>query len=314
MKKLIPAYIRIPVIFLIVFFAVEYIVDSGEEWAIAKFPLIAVFLIVFLFLLIAIEVIIGSIDKLIYNLLSEEQKQKLQAQDSVPFAQQIMESSWVQKLTKSKEIEEEDDVMLDHDYDGIKELDNVLPPWWVGLFYVTIIFAIVYLIRFHIVNEYDQASEFESEMASAQLEVEKFKKSSPDVFDYENIEIITDEAPLAQGKALYESSCAACHKSDGGGSIGPNLTDEYWILGGGIKNVFNTIAEGGREGKGMVPWKTTIKPAEIQKIASYVLTLQGTNPPGAKAAEGDKWVDESVESNDESEDNPSNDDTTLVDE
>ncbi len=294
MKKLIPAYIRIPAIFALVFLAVEFVMDSGEEWAVVKYPLITVFLILFLFLLIAIEVIVAAIDRLIYNMLTDEQKQKLQAKETVPLAQSIMQSSWLSKLTKSKEIENEDEVMLEHDYDGIKELDNVLPPWWVGLFYVTIVFGLIYIVRFHIINEYDQASEFETEMAVAQAEVEKYKRASPEVFNFDAVEMLTDAADLEHGRKIYESSCAACHKSDGGGAIGPNLTDEYWILGGGIKNVFNTIMDGGREGKGMVPWKNMIKPADIQKIASYVMTLQGTNPAEAKAPEGDKYVAENI--------------------
>ena len=122
-----------------------------------------------------------------------------------------------------------------------------------------------------------------------------FKSNYSDLLDKEKVTLLTDAASLAEGKKLYETStCAACHKPDGGGSIGPNLTDDHWILGGGIKNVFNTLMEGGREGKGMVAWKATIKPADLQKIASYVISLQGSNPPDAKPAEGDVWVDENT--------------------
>ncbi|MDV7394148.1 c-type cytochrome, partial [Arthrospira platensis SPKY1] len=85
---------------------------------------------------------------------------------------------------------------------------------------------------------------------------------------------------------------AACHRPDGGGSIGPNLTDDYWILGGGIKNIFKTIHDGGRDGKGMVSWVGILKPSEMQQVASYIMTLNGTNPADAKAAEGDVWKEE----------------------
>jgi cytochrome c oxidase cbb3-type subunit 3 len=112
--------------------------------------------------------------------------------------------------------------------------------------------------------------------------------------DKEKVTLLTDATALAEGKSIFEAKCVACHKADGGGSIGPNLTDNHWILGGGIKNVFNTIMEGGREGKGMVPWKTEIKPSDIQKVASYVLSLQGTNPKEGKAPEGDVWIDENA--------------------
>lgn len=110
--------------------------------------------------------------------------------------------------------------------------------------------------------------------------------------DKEKVTLLTDASSLEAGKALFQTNCVACHKADGGGAIGPNLTDNHWILGGGIKNVFNTIMEGGRSGKGMVPWKETIKPSDIQKIASYVLSLQGSNPKDGKAPEGDIWTEE----------------------
>lgn len=287
-----PSYVRVPLIFAVVLAAMEYFIDSGEKPAFVEYPMVALFLGVFLFLLVAIEIVVSAVDKVTYHLLTDEQRKQLEKAQSISFTESAWFQNWMQKLTKSKEIEEEKDVLLDHDYDGIKELDNVLPPWWVYLFYATIFFGVVYIVRFHLVKEYNQDSEFATEMAIAQAEVAKYKTTAPDVTNVDNVVLITDAADLAKGKALYESSCAACHRADGGGGIGPNLTDDHWILGGGIKNVFNTIMEGGREGKGMVPWKATIKPADIQKIASYVLSLKGTNPAGAKAAEGDLWVEE----------------------
>ncbi|MFN3942018.1 MAG: cbb3-type cytochrome c oxidase N-terminal domain-containing protein [Flavobacterium sp.] len=292
MKKLMPTYVRVPLIFAVVLAAMEYFIDSGEKPAFVEYPMVALFLGVFLFLLVAIEIVVSAVDKVTYHLLTDEQRKQLEEAQSISFMESAWFQNWMQKLTKSKEIEEEKDVLLDHDYDGIKELDNVLPPWWVYLFYATIFFGVVYIVRFHFVKEYNQDSEFATEMAIAQAEVAKYKTTAPDVTNVDNVVLITDAADLAKGKALFESSCAACHRADGGGGIGPNLTDDHWILGGGIKNVFNTIMEGGREGKGMVPWKATIKPADIQKIASYVLSLRGTNPAGAKAAEGDLWVEE----------------------
>lgn len=294
MKKLIPSYVRVPLIFALVMGAMEYFIDSGDKPAFIEYPMVSLFLGVFLFLLIAIEIVVSAVDKVTYHLLTEEQKKQLEEAQSLSFTEGAFYQSIMKKLTRSKEIEEEHDVMLDHDYDGIKELDNVLPPWWVNLFYLTIIFAFVYLVRFHVFNDYDQASEFETEMAIAKAEVEKYKLTAPDLMNKEKVTLLTDAAALAEGKSIFEAKCVACHKSDGGGSIGPNLTDNHWILGGGIKNVFNTIMEGGREGKGMVPWKTEIKPSDIQKVASYVLSLQGTNPKDGKTPEGDVWVDENA--------------------
>lgn len=294
MKKIIPSYVRVPLLFAIVLGAMEYFIDSGDKPAFVEYPMVALFLGVFLFLLIAIEIVVSAVDKVTYHLLTEEQKKQLEEAQSIPFTESKFYQGIMKKLTRSKEIHEEHDVLLDHDYDGIKELDNVLPPWWVKLFYITILFAFVYLVRFHIVNDYTQEEEFETEMEIARAEIEKYKLTAPDLMDKDKVTLLTDATALAEGKAIYDAKCVACHKPDGGGSIGPNLTDAHWVLGGGIKNVFNTIMEGGREGKGMISWKAEIKPSDIQKVASYILSLQGTNPKDAKAPEGDIWIDENA--------------------
>lgn len=285
MKKLIPAYVRVPLIFAIVFAGLEYFIDSGDKPAFIEYPMVALFLGVFLFLLIAIEIVLAAVDKVTYSLLTDEQKKKLDEAQSMSFA----DSKFMQMLTRSKSIEEEKDVLLDHDYDGIKELDNVLPPWWVGLFWGTIIFGVVYLF---IYTGYSQDQEFTDDMEVAEKEVQEYLKTAPDITNKDNVTLLTDATDLDAGKAIYTANCVACHKPDGGGSIGPNLTDKFWVLGGGIHNVFNTISEGGRSGKGMIAWKETLKPKDIQKVASYILSLQGTNPPDAKPAEGDEWKEE----------------------
>ena len=200
---------------------------------------------------------------------------------------------WIQKLLKSwtraKAMEQEEEIVLDHNYDGIKELDNTLPPWWVYMFYATIVFAVVYLVRFHVLDGDNQIVEYNKAVAQAQIELNKYKATATDLITAENVELLTDEKDLSRGKAVFNLNCASCHLADGGGSIGPNLTDEFWILGGGIKNVFNTIHNGGRDGKGMISWKNTLKPADIAKVASYVISLQGTTPANGKAPQGDKW-------------------------
>ncbi len=285
MRKLIPVYVRIPLLYTLMFGVLEYFIDSGDRPALVKYPVVALFHVVFIFLLIAIEVVLNSVDKVTYQLLSEEEKAKLAADKNKPLAQQEAFKNWMRKLTASRSINEEKDMLLDHDYDGIKELDNVLPPWWVGLFYATVIFALVYLVRFHIMGDYNQDEEFVTEMKIADAKVEEYKKTAPDLMDKEKITLLTDAGDIAAGKTLFDANCVACHRADAGGAIGPNLTDNKWILGGGIKNVFNTIMEGGRPGKGMVPWKESIKPSDIQKIASYVLSLQGTNPKDPKPTE-----------------------------
>lgn len=294
MRKLIPIYIRIQLLYAIMFAVLEYFIDSGDRPAFIKYPIVALFHVVFIFLLIAIEVVLNSVDKVSYHLLTPEEKAQYDLEQTKPIAQQEAFKKWMKKFTASKSINEEADVLLDHDYDGIKELDNVLPPWWVGLFYATIIFALVYLVRFHIMDAYNQDQEFATEMQVADKQVEEYMKTAPDVMNKDKVTLLTDASAIAEGKTLFNANCVACHKADGGGAIGPNLTDKFWINGGGIKNVFNTIMEGGRPGKGMIPWKDQIKPTQIQKIASYVLTLQGTNPKDAKPVEPEakEWSEE----------------------
>lgn len=292
MKKFIPVYVRVPVIFALVFMALEYFIDSGDRPAFLKYPEVSIFLFIFLFLQIAIEITISAIDKVTYSILTDEQKKKLAEADALDFTDSKLYKKIKSWFVKVKPIEEEGEILLHHDYDGIKELDNVLPPWWINLFYVTIIFGLVYLVKYHIMDGADQKKEFEIEMEEARIAVEEYKKTAKDLIDANSVTLLTDEGDLAAGKKIFETNCVACHRADGGGAIGPNLTDEYWVLGGGIKNVFHTITEGGRDGKGMVAWKGTLKPSEIQLVASYVLSLQGTNPVDPKAPDGEIWKDE----------------------
>lgn len=291
MKKLIPSYVRVPLLFAVVFAALEYFIDSGDRPAFIKFPMVALFLGVFLFLLIAIEIVIDAVDKVTYHLLTDEQKKQLADAQTVSFTESKWYQNIVAKLTRSNEMEREEDIMLDHDYDGIKELDNVLPPWWVYLFYGTIIFAAVYLVRFHIVGDYTQAEEFNKEVELAELEKSKLPKDPADEVSYETVVALTDAASLAKGKEIFTNACAACHKADGGGLVGPNLTDKHWINGGGIKNVFKLISEGSKNNPSMVAWNKNLSSKDIQSVASYVLSLQGSNPPGGKPAEGEIWVE-----------------------
>ena len=291
MKKLIPVYVRVPLIFFAVFGAMEYFIDSGDRPAFIKFPMVSVFLFVFLFLLIAIEITVSAIDAITYSLLTDEQKAKLEEASSVSLGESDWYKNLMKKLTKSAPIEKEGELLLDHDYDGIRELDNSLPPWWVYLFYGTIIFSVIYLVRFHVVGDYTQTEEFNKEIELAELEKSKLPKDASEEISYETVVAVTDAESLAKGKEIFNNACAACHKADGGGLVGPNLTDKHWINGGGIKNVFKLISEGSKNNPSMVAWKANLSAKDIQSVSSYILTLEGTNPPDAKAAEGEIWVE-----------------------
>lgn len=295
MKKLIPAYVRVPVFFFIIFGAIEYFIDSGDRAAFIKYPMVDVILVVVLLLLIAIEMVISAADNIVYQLLPEEEKERLKAEEELPLKESAWFKNLMNKLTKTVPIENEGSLLLNHDYDGIKELDNNLPPWWVYSFYACIVFAAIYLVRFEILGADNQEMELKKELAQAKIDVEEYMKNAPDLMDEKTVTLLTDPEALAQGKEIFANNCAACHRADGGGQIGPNLTDDYWILGGGIKNVFHTITNGGRDGKGMVSWKTNgMKPKDIQKVASYVLSLRGSNPKDPKAPDGEIWKEEAA--------------------
>jgi len=313
MRNSIPSYIRVPVIFFIIFGLVEYFIDSGEQPAFITYPAVVLFLLLVLLLLIGIEAIIGALENVMLQSLDEKAKAR--------FLQEKKSSNWLMNMYKrlvgSKPIEQEGEIILDHNYDGIKELDNSLPPWWLYSFYASIIFAAVYLVRYHIFEGPDQETEFEREMVAANLAIEEYKKTAKDLVDINTVTLLTDASDLSAGKSIFETNCVACHMADGGGGIGPNLTDEYWILGGGIKNVFRTLVEGGRDGKGMISWKATLKPLEMAQVGSYLLTFQGTTPTNPKAPEGDIWIDpdKQEQSTDEStqpETNETETDSTSV--
>jgi cytochrome c oxidase cbb3-type subunit 3 len=291
MKKFLPVYVRVPVIFFTVFLALEYFIDSGDRPAFIKYPLVSIFLFVFLFLLIAIEIVVAAVDNVTYQMLTEEQKKQLKEVTSVDIS--ITDKQWyknlMKMLTRSEPVENTS-LLLDHDYDGIKELDNKLPPWWLYLFYGCILFGAVYLVRFEIMGGDDQEAELRKEVAQAKIDIAKYMLTAPDRMDESKVVKLTDAPSLAKGKAIFTTNCVACHRADAGGQIGPNLTDDHWLFGGDIKNLFHTITNGGRDGKGMVAWKGTLKPTEIQLVASYVLSLQGSNPKNPKAPDGDLWV------------------------
>ena len=269
----------------------EIYIDSGDQPAFLVYPTMMFgFMALILLLLIAIAFIVQAIENVLYNTLDEEAKVRYLAAKEDKW-----EWTWGKKMYNkmlgSKPMEAEGEIILDHNYDGIRELNNNLPPWWVYLFYASIVFGVVYLLRFHVFNDYDQKLEYEQEVAAAQLEIEAYKKTAKGLVDANTVELLTDASDINAGKGIFESNCVACHMADGGGGIGPNLTDQNWILGGGIKNVFNTISEGGRDGKGMIAWKQNLKPLEMAQVASYVLSFQGTTPANPKDAEGDIWVD-----------------------
>lgn len=213
--------------------------------------------------------------------------------------------SWVDrllaKMTRQVKLEEEKDIELHHDYDGIKELDNVLPPWWLWLFYVTIIWGVIYLVNVHVINVWPQQdAEYAREMKQAKDDVDAYLATLTNTVDENNVTFTDDAAVIGAGRALYTTYCTPCHGADAAGSetsVGPNLTDAYWLHGGGIKNIFKTIKYG-VPAKGMIAWKAQLQPAEIRSIASYIMTLEGKGGPGQKEPQGEVWKEEGAAATD----------------
>ena len=189
-------------------------------------------------------------------------------------------------FTKAAPIEQEADIMLDHDYDGIRELDNALPPWWKYGFYITIFVAIFYILKFEVWHTgMNPTEEYNTEMAEAKAETDAYLASMKENVDEKTV-VMLDAAGIATGKTLYTKTCVACHSPNGGGGVGPNLTDNYAIHGATIQDIFKTIKYGWPD-KGMQAWQSNFSPVEMQQLASYVKSLVNTNVADGKAPQGD---------------------------
>jgi cytochrome c oxidase cbb3-type subunit 3 len=187
-------------------------------------------------------------------------------------------------LTDAVPIEDEHTILMDHEYDGIRELDNNLPPWWVWGFFATIVFAFIYIINYHVLGVSDlQEKAYQKEMAKAEKEIAAYREKMAMNVDETNATIMTGNSDLASGKAVFGVNCVTCHKADGSGDVGPNLTDKNWIYGYDIKEVFTTIKLG--RPNGMPAHDALLNPIQIQQVASYVLTLKEVS--NGKSAQGD---------------------------
>lgn len=195
-----------------------------------------------------------------------------------------------QKMYRYVPIEKEETIIMDHSYDGIRELDNHLPPWWKWLFYGSIIWGVIYFIAYHVTDSLPlQTEEYNTEVAQAEEQVRKLKAANPGtVIDENTVILASDATALADGKETFNNICSSCHRMDGGGDIGPNLTDKYWKHGGSIQDIFK-IVKNGVPNTNMVAWGGALSPEKMQNVSSYLLSLQGTNPPNAKAPEGDLY-------------------------
>lgn len=206
--------------------------------------------------------------------------------------------SWIErlwnKINSFKPIEEEASIDVGHNYDGIRELDNITPPWFTAGFLFTIVFGLFYLWRYHVSHSAPlQVEEFKMEMAQAEIDKSKYLSMQANNVDENSVKML--EAPdIAAGKAIFTEKCIACHEAHGGskaGGVGPNLTDDYWIHGGSIKNIFTSIKYGWPD-KGMISWKDQLSANQMAQVASFVKSLKGSNPAGAKEKQGELYVEQ----------------------
>lgn len=182
-------------------------------------------------------------------------------------------------------IESEASILLDHDYDGIKELDNNLPPWWKYGFYITIVWGLFYFTYYSVLGGESQEQEYLTSVEEGEREVAEYKAAHPELVTEESAEFLTDASTLSQGGSIFKEKCVTCHMEGGAGGAGPNLTDDYWIYGNDMQTVFHTISEGAKNG--MKSWKDELNGIEIQAVASYLLQLDPILPPNGQEPKGD---------------------------
>ncbi|MFM2307183.1 MAG: hypothetical protein RLZZ367_1852, partial [Bacteroidota bacterium] len=192
-------------------------------------------------------------------------------------------------INASVSIEKEHDILLDHNYDGIRELDNALPPWWKYSFYISIVWAFFYIGYYYFGGGPSSTDEYNTEVQLAKIEVEEFNRKNANNVDENNVKL-ADAAGILDGQELFKNNCAACHGNSGEGNVGPNLTDSYWLHGGGLNEVFKSVKYGW-PAKGMKSWQSDLSPSQIKNVVSYIHSIHGTNPANAKAPQGDLYVE-----------------------
>lgn len=252
---------------------------SADSWLIGGLDMLT-FYSMLVFIVLEVIVII-----LLYRLITGFIKPETHAVSQAPKTKTILE-----KLNASVDIEQEHDITLEHEYDGIRELDNDLPPWWKYGFYLTVVVAVIYMINYHVTGTGDlQTAEYHKAMAQAKAEVEEYMKNAANNVDETNVKQL-EGADIESGQQLFIANCAACHGKAGQGTVGPNLADAYWLHGGSLADIFKTIKYGWVD-KGMKAWKEDLSPVQIAQISSFIRTLAGSNPPDGKAPQGDLYIE-----------------------
>lgn len=249
----------------------EFLSDPNTVWLLA-----VNFILLFVFAYV-IRVLFRTISMLMPETAVEEK------------VEVTAESKIFNALVDIVPIEREDEILMDHDYDGIRELDNNLPPWWVYMFYATIVWGFIYLGYIYL-SPYgqSQAEEYIAEVEQAEVDKQAYLATMKSQVDENTVTYLTDASDLKAGKAIYMELCQVCHAPDGGGGVGPNFTDKYWIHGGSVKDVFSTVKYG-VPAKGMISWESQLRPSQMAQVSSYVLSLEGTTAAAPKEPQGELY-------------------------
>lgn len=293
-------------------FAQDVVSNAADPYLFQKIMTTTVFIIGGLVVLAAVLTLLRlseSMSSRIVKQYLEEQGKESEAILEKSKAPKKM--SWMQRLTAAVPVENQEEIAFDHAFDGIRELDNKLPPWWVGMFYITIVIAVGYFFYYEVLEIGDNTFvQYEKEMAQAEEAKKARLAALGSQIDENSVKLLTDSDAIAAGQSEFIAKCAACHLADGGGSVGPNLTDQYWLHGGSIKDVFKTIKYG-VPSKGMIAWESQLTPPQIQNIASFIISLQGTTPTTAKDPQGELYVAEATTETTDSTETTSEDETVT---
>jgi len=195
------------------------------------------------------------------------------------------------KLLDLRPLSEEKEILIAHDYDGIQELDNPIPAWFMYLFYITIIFAVGYLLNYHVFHTGQlQYEEYKTEMVQADAARKLYLSKAANQVDENTVKLVHDPAVLASGQVVFKQNCVACHGDHAQGMVGPNLTDDFWLHGHKVNDLFKTVKYGVLA-KGMPTWEKVLSPGQISAVVNYVKSLHGTNPANPKAPQGTEEKD-----------------------
>jgi len=257
--------------------------------------LIIITIVLFITLLIGGLIILRALRLLIKVTMPDLEKSEKASIIPKEVKKKERKETW-NKILGLNPLEKEDEITIDHEYDGIKELDNPIPLWFNALFYSSIVFAVVYLLVYHVFGwGMTQNEEYIAAMQEGEKQRMEFLEKSGSNIDESSVTVDLSPEFVAAGQEIFLQNCGMCHGNQGEGLIGPNLTDEYWLHGGEIGDIFRTIKYGVPE-KGMVPWESNLTPVQIAQVSNYILSLEGTNPPNPKAHEGEKKEAKATES------------------